>query len=86
MAWSADGRRLLLGYGGVVEGDDRGVSIVDGEPWQETMRLLERDGDGAGTGGIDSVAIAPDGTLAASSFNGSARLWKADGRPRAELD
>jgi signal transduction histidine kinase len=70
LAWSADGRLLAIG-GNLAE-----THVWDFEK-RERRVLAGQNGD------IWALAFEPDGTrLAASSFDGSTRIWDArDGRP-----
>ncbi len=76
MAWSPDGKRLAVTHDDPSASGEHALSLIDAGTWRETMRLVDGERES-----VDGVAISPDGTIAAGSFNGAARLWDRQGRP-----
>lgn len=76
MAWSPDGKRLAVTHDDPSVSGEHALSLIDAGSWRETMRLVDGERQS-----VDGVAISPDGTIAAGSFNGVARLWDRQGRP-----
>lgn len=82
-AWSADSRQLAVGHGNdAIRGCSGMVTLWDTDTWQEAAVRF--------TGfnhWVSGLAYSPDGlTLAASSFDGTLRLWDVQtNRPRDTL-
>jgi WD40 repeat protein len=78
LAFSPDGRTLVIGYGGRALADEAYLSLWNTASWEELFRLP------AGVAGVRAVAFSPNGkVLAAAGGNnvlnepGTVRFWRA---------